>query len=46
MGTFEGVTFSIDSAEYLILRPKAGQLIGYPVYFIRGHDGVWRVDAM
>ncbi|MES2999885.1 MAG: Ig-like domain-containing protein [Pseudomonadota bacterium] len=46
LGTLEGVTLSIDHAEYVILRQKAGGTVGYPVYFIRDNDGVWRVDAM
>jgi hypothetical protein len=46
LGTLTGSQFGVDSAEYVVIRQKADGPTGYPIYFIRSNDGVWRVDAM
>jgi hypothetical protein len=46
LGVLTGTLFDVDSAEYMLVRQKAEGPTGYPVYFNRCGDGVWRVDAM
>lgn len=33
-------------AEYLLVRQEGGRTRGYFVYFLRGEDGVWRIEGM
>lgn len=35
-----------DWAEYVLLRTENGQPRAYLIYFMRGEDGVWRIDGM
>lgn len=37
---------SANYAEYLIVRTVNGVPTGYLIYFIRGEDGIWRIDGM
>ena len=46
LGTLTGGTFSMEMAEYFLVRTNTGGTQSYPLYFIRGEDGVWRIDGM
>jgi hypothetical protein len=37
---------SSEAAEYIVVRPFGGTTRLYFVYFVRGIDGVWRLDEM
>jgi len=39
-------TLSADFAEYVIKRTSSGTSRAYFIYFVRGADGVWRLDEM
>lgn len=34
------------NAEYIVVRNQTGQKNAYFVDFIKGMDGVWRIDSM
>jgi PKD repeat protein len=40
------VSISSDIGEYAVVRPNNGQNQLYLIYFLRGVDGIWRVDEM
>jgi hypothetical protein len=46
LGTLAAGTIGLDSADIVAVRDVSGQLLGYPVHFARGSDGVWRIDSM
>lgn len=46
LGTLVGGEVSHTFAEYLVERPDAGGPLGFLIYFIRGEDGIWRLDGM
>jgi Glucodextranase, domain B len=48
LGTIGDVTINRRYARYVILRPSAdgNGYDGYDVYFVRGADGIWRIDSM
>lgn len=37
---------SINFAEYLLRREDDGGPLGFLIYFVRGQDGIWRIDEM
>ena len=46
LGVLQGGPLGEDMAEYSVLRADNGQARAYLIYFIRGEDGVWRIDGM
>jgi hypothetical protein len=46
LGTVDSVTFGDDFAELVLTQAQADGKHAYPVQFVRGRDGIWRVDGM
>jgi hypothetical protein len=46
LGALQPGTFSLMSAEYPVVRDTGGGQEGYSIDFLRGEDGVWRIDSM
>ena len=46
LGTLQPHWFGIDRAEYLLVRDTPQGPQAFLIDFIRGEDGVWRIDAM
>ena len=46
LGTIQGGQVSEDFAEYLVVRDTPNGPQGFLIYFLRGEDGVWRIDGM
>lgn len=46
LGTIQGGTISGNMAEYVVVRNTANGQQAFPVYFLKGEDGVWRIDGM
>ena len=46
LGTLVGGEIAGDLAFYTVVRNENGTQMAYPVYLIRGKDGVWRIGQM
>lgn len=46
MGMFDSGLMGEDWAEYVLLREENGEPRVYLIYFLRGEDGVWRIEGM
>ena len=46
LGTIQGGQITADFAEYLVVRDTPNGPQGFLIYFLRGEDGVWRIDGM
>ncbi|HVE35881.1 MAG TPA: Ig-like domain-containing protein [Gemmatimonadaceae bacterium] len=46
LGTLEPNWFGVDRAEYFVIRDTSDGKVGFLIDFIRGEDGVWRIDGM
>lgn len=47
LGTLETSALSGEMAEYFLVRDDGtGVESAFPVYFLKGEDGVWRIDGM
>jgi len=46
LGTLAAGTIGLDAADLLAIRDVSGQLLGYPVHFVRDSNGVWRINQM
>ncbi len=46
LGTIERTSISEDFAEFMIVRETNGERRAYFLYFLRGEDGVWRIESM
>ena len=46
LGSLEGGGINGDLATYTILRQEGGVTKAFPLYMIRGDDGVWRIAEM
>lgn len=46
VGDIQGGTIGEDMAEYVLTREENGQKRAYFIYFLRGEDGVWRIEGM
>ena len=46
LGTLQPNTFAPDRAEYFVIRDTADGSQGFLIDFLRGADGVWRIDGM
>ena len=46
LGTIQAGSLGEDFAEYVLVRTENGKSVAYLIHFIRGEDGVWRIDGM
>lgn len=46
LGSIAGGRIAGDLALYTVIRDESGTQMAYPVYLIRGNDGVWRIGQM
>lgn len=46
LGTLRGSTVGSDIAEMIISRETANGTVAYPIWLLRGPDGVWRIESM
>jgi len=46
MGMLDSGLLGEDWAEYVLLRNENGESRAYLIYFMRGEDGVWRIEGM
>lgn len=46
LGSLSGGTIIGDIAEFVVLREGVGGSNAFLIYFLRGEDGVWRLDSM
>lgn len=46
LGTVQEGTIGNDMAEYVIVRNTPTGPQAFPIYFLLGEDGVWRIDGM
>ncbi len=46
LGTIQGGGIGEGFAEYVLTRQENGVTKGYLIQFLRGEDGVWRIDGM
>jgi hypothetical protein len=45
-GAIEESAITDELAEYMLFRQKNGTRYAYPLYFIHGKDGIWRISGM
>ena len=45
-GSFSATTIADSFAEYAVTRTSNGSKQVFLIYFVRGNDGIWRVDSM
>ncbi|HMA30313.1 MAG TPA: Ig-like domain-containing protein [Casimicrobiaceae bacterium] len=46
LGTLEANWFSLDQAEYVVVRDTADGPQAFLIDFLRGKDGIWRIEGM
>jgi hypothetical protein len=46
LGTLQPNWFGVDRAEYFVIRDTPDGQQGFLIDFLRGEDGVWRIDGM
>ncbi len=46
LGTLSTATLGPEMAEILVIRTVDAEQKAFPVYFLRGADGIWRIDGM
>ncbi|HEY2394837.1 MAG TPA: PKD domain-containing protein [Rudaea sp.] len=46
LGMLATGTFTLDTADIVAVRDVSGQVIGYPVHFVKDVNGIWRLDSM
>lgn len=46
LGTLRGSTVGSDFGELILTRETAEGTVAFPVWLIRGNDGVWRIEGM
>lgn len=46
LGGIAGGSIGDDLALYTVVRDENGVPMGYPVYMVRGNDGIWRIGQM
>lgn len=46
LGTLSAGTIGDEIAEYVLIRDNGGNPQAFLIYFLRGEDGVWRIDGM
>ena len=46
LGTLQPNWFGVDRAEYFVIRDTPDGKVGFLIDFIRGEDGVWRIEGM
>jgi len=46
LGTLRGATVGTDLAELILSRDTPQGTVAYPVWILRGPDGIWRIESM
>ena len=46
LGTIQAGSIGEDFAEYVLVRTENSKSVAYLIHFIRGEDGVWRIDGL
>ena len=46
LGTLRGSTVGSDLGEVILSRDTPNGTVAFPVWFLRGPDGVWRIESM
>lgn len=46
LGTLREGTIGEELAEYVLVRSVNGESVAFFIYFLRGEDGVWRIEGM
>lgn len=46
LGTLQTGVIGEEMAEYVLVRSQNGQPTAFLIYFLKGEDGVWRVEGM
>jgi hypothetical protein len=46
LGTLRGSTVGPDFGEVILTRDTPSGTMAFPIWFLRGHDGVWRIEGM
>jgi len=46
LGMLATGTFTLDTADIVAVRDVSGQVIGYPIHFVKDVNGIWRLDSM
>jgi hypothetical protein len=46
LGTIEPNWYTVDRAEYVVIRDTQGSTQGFLIDFARGSDGIWRIYGM
>lgn len=46
LGMLSTATLGTEMAEILVIRSVGAEQKAFPVYFLRGADGIWRIDGM
>ncbi len=46
LGTLQAGTIGEEMAEYVLIRNQNGTSRAFLIYFLKGEDGVWRVEGM
>ncbi len=46
LGTLSTATLGLEMAEILVIRTVGAEQKAFPIYFLRGADGIWRIDGM
>lgn len=46
LGTLRGSTVGPDLGEVILSRDTPNGTVAFPVWFLRGPDGVWRIESM
>ncbi len=46
LGVLGSGTIGAELAEYIVVRNSGGVSQAFMIYFLRGEDGVWRIDGM
>jgi len=46
LGVLVGGRLGENWAYYTVVRNEGGQDVGFPLFMVRGNDGVWRIGEM
>ncbi len=46
LGTLRGSTVGADLGELILSRETAEGTVAFPIWFLRGADGIWRIEGM
>jgi len=46
LGTLRGSTVGADFGEVILTRDTPNGTVAFPIWFLRGPDGIWRIEGM